>query len=61
MAVDQTQVEGMKLDMIRDLTVGPEGSSCTLQMLRDHRYLRMHAYIHIYTWILYIWGFISRA
>jgi C-terminal processing protease CtpA/Prc len=36
-AVDQTNVEELDLDAIRELTVGPEGTFCTLQLMRGSR------------------------
>ena len=37
-AVDQQNVEELDLDAIRQLTVGPENTFCTLQMMRGSRY-----------------------
>mmetsp|Transcript_21965 Transcript_21965/g.35223 ORF Transcript_21965/g.35223 Transcript_21965/m.35223 type:complete len:621 (+) Transcript_21965:87-1949(+) len=37
-AVDQQPLEGLELDAIRELTVGPEHTFCTLQMMRGNRY-----------------------
>jgi len=36
-AVDQQPLEGLELDAIRELTVGPEHTFCTLQMMRGNR------------------------
>ncbi len=45
MAIDQTKLDGMPLDAVRTLTVGPEGTSCTVEILRGDRCV---SYIHIY-------------
>ena len=37
MAIDQTKVDGMPLDNVRTLTVGPEGTFSTVQILRGDR------------------------
>jgi len=38
LAVDQEPIEGWDLDAIKQLTIGEEGSFCTLQMMRGDRY-----------------------
>jgi C-terminal processing protease CtpA/Prc len=38
MAVDQEPVDGYELDAIKQLTIGDEGTFCTLQMLRGNQY-----------------------
>ena len=49
MAIDQTQLDGMPLDAVRTLTVGPEGTSCTVEILRGDRCV----YTYIYTWVFH--------
>ena len=44
MAIDRTKLEGMPLDAVRTLTVGLEGTSCTVEILRGER---CAIYIHI--------------
>ena len=44
MAIDQTKVDGMPLDTVRKLTVGPEDTFCTVQILRGDRC--SYTYIH---------------
>ena len=53
-AIDQTKLDGLVLDAalmdaVRTLTVGPEGTSCTVQILRGDRCF--HTYIHTHTCI----------
>ena len=52
MAIDQTQLDGMPLDAVRTLTVGPEGTFCTVQILRGGRCV--YTYLHTYTWVFHI-------
>ena len=42
MAIDQTKVDGMPLDIVRTLTVGPEGTFSTVQILRGDRCVYMY-------------------
>jgi hypothetical protein len=51
-AIDQTQLDGMPLDAVRTLTVGPEGTFCTVQILRGGRCV--YTYLHTYTWVFHI-------
>jgi len=37
-AVDQRPVDNLEMDVIRSLTIGPESTFCTLQMMRGQRY-----------------------
>jgi len=37
-AVDQRPVDNLEMDVIRSLTIGPEDTFCTLQMMRGQRY-----------------------
>ena len=50
MAIDQTQLDGMPLDAVRTLTVGPEGTFCTVQILRGGRCV----YTYIYPWVFHM-------
>jgi C-terminal processing protease CtpA/Prc len=42
--IDGIQVDGLQLDKIRDLTIGPVGTLVTLKMLRRDRCPCMHAH-----------------
>ena len=50
MAIDKTKLDGMPLDAVRTLTVGPEGTPCTVEILRGDRCV----YTSIYTSVFHI-------